>query len=898
VLKWGVVATLGTLLAASAATQKPLVVDVEDEPTIRYWWDEVPESIRNRSLTSAYSNIEPEDFVGPGACEECHEEKFESWSEHRHRWMNAPAGPEAVKGDFSPGASIHYFGGTAKFVYEDERYMMRLTKGTLARAYEVTQTIGSRFFQYYVGRQIEGPEPRDHPLYRSEHVLPFGFWLDRHEWVPVVHVEKTREGEPSLVDSMRRDPYRDPAVYDYAQSCSQCHTTLPTGDWLIHRRPSFPMSPRGFSFDLKSYVTDNHPALLRGIDVDAPDSAELEEVLRRVTHKRAPVWEAASGVSCEACHYGNKSHVDSGGIITPNMFPTSPRLFLERRSDGVDLSRNPTNQNWTCGRCHQGERFEFAAGMGTWNSTEHSDAMKGACYLSDDPSRPTLRCIDCHNPHETTGQSWSLTADEDDRLCVKCHESLAVPDVRAEHTNHPVGSAGSRCMNCHMPRINEGLQDMVRTHMIFKPTNRAMLEANQPNACNMCHVEETLSWTLGWLTTWYETTDVAHEESERPATLDWLRSWHPTTQMVAADVLTRAKADWALADVVESLDSKYMLVRQFAQIGLEDMLDTRLEELGYRFYMFEDERAAPLEAIRARYSPGVSPTGADITPVRDEDTEHYRSLVAFKPDSPTAHYYLGNALLEANEPDEAIDHYREALVLAPDFAQAHNNLGVALKERGDLVQAERHHLRALALEPSLADAHVALGNVYVEMERVEDASAQFTRALELAPEMPEAHYNLGLLHHAAGRLAVAIESYRSAVVVDPTYADAWNNLGIALAANDESSAAIDAFEQAVAVASGDNRASVHNNLGWALSLRGELDAAEAQFEAALDADAESVSARVGLAEILATHPNETRRDVDRAILLIEEALARTRAEDDPDLIRTLRQRLETYRSRL
>ena len=24
-------------------------------------------------------------------------------------------------------------------------------------------------------------------------------------------------------------------------------------------------------------------------------------------------------------------------------------------------------------------------------------------------------------------------------------------------------------MNCHMPRINEGLQDVVRTHMIYSP---------------------------------------------------------------------------------------------------------------------------------------------------------------------------------------------------------------------------------------------------------------------------------------------------------------------------------------------------------------------------------------------------------------------------------------------
>ena len=43
-------------------------------------------------------------------------------------------------------------------------------------------------------------------------------------------------------------------------------------------------------------------------------------------------------------------------------------------------------------------------------------------------------------------------------------------------------------MNCHMPRINEGLQEVVRTHTIFSPTNSAMIESNQMNACNQCHV--------------------------------------------------------------------------------------------------------------------------------------------------------------------------------------------------------------------------------------------------------------------------------------------------------------------------------------------------------------------------------------------------------------------------
>src|SRR5262245_37568933 len=62
---------------------------------------EVPRFIRNRSLdTGRYSNIEPEDYLGPQQCQQCHAEKHQAWSQHSHRWMNAAATPDRVKGDF------------------------------------------------------------------------------------------------------------------------------------------------------------------------------------------------------------------------------------------------------------------------------------------------------------------------------------------------------------------------------------------------------------------------------------------------------------------------------------------------------------------------------------------------------------------------------------------------------------------------------------------------------------------------------------------------------------------------------------------------------------------------------------------------------------------------------
>jgi hypothetical protein len=108
----------------------------------------------------------------------------------------------------------------------------QLRRGTTRKIYQVNQTIGSRFFQYYVGKQLEGPEDNGHKFFRNNHVLPFGYWIDRSEWVPVVHIGS------ELPDEKRHDPFDRPATEppffsQYNQECNYCHTTFPLGDMMI-----------------------------------------------------------------------------------------------------------------------------------------------------------------------------------------------------------------------------------------------------------------------------------------------------------------------------------------------------------------------------------------------------------------------------------------------------------------------------------------------------------------------------------------------------------------------------------------------------------------------------------------------------------------------------------------
>jgi predicted CXXCH cytochrome family protein len=215
--------------------------------------------------------------------------------------------------------------------------------------------------------------------------------------------------------------------------------------------------------------------------------------------------------------------------------------------------------------------------------------------------------VDCHNPHQTIGPRWSLSADQDDALCLKCHSQLEPAQERRAHTHHPLGSPGARCMNCHMPRIDEGLQDVVRTHMIYSPTRADMIEANHPNACNLCHTQQPIDWTLRYLKDWYgarfdnDRIAAGYPQRTQPVARGWLASANPAVRLVAVETLARAKENWALPQLLAALNDPYLVNRQFAYKGLQEMLGVNLRDLGYRFYMSEEERRQPLANLRARF---------------------------------------------------------------------------------------------------------------------------------------------------------------------------------------------------------------------------------------------------------------------------------------------------------
>ena len=89
----------------------------------------------------------------------------------------------------------------------------------------------------------------------------------------------------------------------------------------------------------------------------------------------------------------------------------------------------------------------------------------------------------------------------------------------------------------------------------------------------------------------------------------WLKSPSEAVRLVAGEALTGSNSRWALGDLIQALDDPFLLNRQFAMKGLEEMLEIRCADYGYRFYMTPAERSGPIRRLQAElFSPAAPPS--------------------------------------------------------------------------------------------------------------------------------------------------------------------------------------------------------------------------------------------------------------------------------------------------
>ena len=470
---------------------------------------------------SVESTIAARDYIGPAACGECHPEQHALWMTSLHRVMNQRAEGDAVIADLDK--PLVYRDGTVRMERDERGYAMTFARGGQTVRYRITRTIGRRSLQEYVG-VVEGGDraPRE-PI---EVRLPVGWWPRLAGFYPQPFFDPwLGEDEVDIYA-----PVREP----WAERCPWCHSTYPFEQRIVRAS-----GPRKIGHGLEQFFAE------AGRGVDRPRL----EIAQQVT----------TGISCESCHLGGRAHADGAPIhfvplgAEPRTNAPAPTAFAVERLDREIV-------NTVCAQCHSGPSPRFPDGSASRNSSEALDLAASPCT--------TARCTHCHDPHRGGASEPRAIA-----ACTECHDALRDPPAARAHAG--TGHDGVTCLDCHMPKLTMGIDRYVRSHRISSPTDRTMLAAAAPNACNLCHLDRSIRWTLAELKLAVGNLDAYGEPDEAVGTV-WLQSREPDLRVMAAMAYARSKlGKYALAEVLPLLDDPRPYVRTWTQFAVEEILGRR-----------------------------------------------------------------------------------------------------------------------------------------------------------------------------------------------------------------------------------------------------------------------------------------------------------------------------------
>jgi Flp pilus assembly protein TadD len=160
-------------------------------------------------------------------------------------------------------------------------------------------------------------------------------------------------------------------------------------------------------------------------------------------------------------------------------------------------------------------------------------------------------------------------------------------------------------------------------------------------------------------------------------------------------------------------------------------------------------------------------------------------LIALDGPNPAAAYYVrGLARAALGKNDDAIADFREALQRDQSLAgSARLELGDALMQAGQPERAVEEYTQALALSPDELHLFLRRGDALARAGRCAEADADFTRVLELDPGSAEALALRALERAQDGRHPEADADARSALAIDPLITNVIPALGRLCALN-------------------------------------------------------------------------------------------------------------------
>jgi len=442
---------------------------------------------RNRAAAVERSSHQPlSDYAGSNSCRGCHSSIYRQWSQTGMSKMLRPYAAQNVIGDFQRNNEFYledeavYREGKVEFpncpkrtlfahmVIRDGRHYFDIQQsdGKL-HTYPVDYTIGSKFQQAYATKLPNG----------EIHVFPIQYSALQKRWINYWKIIDDASSERADLRSWEK---LSPAT-SYQAICAVCHT-------------SQLRNVKGGGFDAKS-VEYREP----GIDCEMCHGPSMQHVVDMTANepyaKRAiepPVNFHDLGNRdfiriCSQCHM--QSAIRAPGAHGALNYSRSGEFF-------------PINPSIPFGEF---SRIGFYKDGRFRQTTFIVEALqRSQCF-----KRGQVNCGTCHDPHGHDAES-NLTSlkfrDRPDLMCTNCHTQFQETASLASHTHHSVGSEGSRCVSCHMPRIMDAVLFRARTHQIDDIPNADMTkrfgQVESPNACLLCHSEKDVAWVKQELKAW------------------------------------------------------------------------------------------------------------------------------------------------------------------------------------------------------------------------------------------------------------------------------------------------------------------------------------------------------------------------------------------------------------
>jgi len=288
----------------------------------------------------------------------------------------------------------------------------------------------------------------------------------------------------------------------------------------------------------------------------------------------------------------------------------------------------------------------------------------------------------------------------------------------------------------------------------------------------------------------------------------------------------------------------------------------------------------------------------------DEAIRRFRLALEDQPDDALAAYNLALALLKKGERQKGIESLQHSLEIDPDLRNAHFNLAMLLAEDGQWDQVVDHLIEARRIDPEDRVAHLELATAVSKTGRTEEAITELRLLLEMHPRDPEAllnlglllaeqrrqdeavdtfarlvevggdpqiqsaaHGQLGILMEAKGATVAALAEYQAAVDLAPTSVQARVALAAALGRSGRFAEAAEQYLEVITLAP--ERVDGHFGRAMALILAELYPTAVQALEKALEIHPQNVGIVHALARLLATSPEASVRDGDRALGMAE-----------------------------